>query len=94
MSVGGDRQGLGEGNEASRQRGIQATRHPGNEATRQRGRCGRYVSGLDGRGGYRYIMHVHPDDYERALQVLDVDQNMRSLADFHLDLHRRFESKG
>ena len=48
----------------------------------------------DGRGGYRYIMHVHPDDYERALQILDLDQNTKSLADFHLDLHRRFEQKG
>ncbi len=48
----------------------------------------------DGRGGYRYIMHVHPDDYERALEILDVDQNMKSLVDFHLDLNRRFEHKG
>lgn len=48
----------------------------------------------DGRGGYRYIMHVHPDDYQRALEILDVDQNMRSLADFHLNLNRRFEQKG
>jgi hypothetical protein len=47
----------------------------------------------DGRGGYRYIMHVHPDDYERAMEVLDVDQDMKPLADFHLDLHRRFQAK-
>jgi hypothetical protein len=47
----------------------------------------------DGSGGYRYIMHVHPDDFDRAMQILDVDQNMKSAADFHLDLHRRFESK-
>ena len=47
----------------------------------------------DGRGGYRYIMHVHPEDYERAMQVLDVDQNVRSIADFHLDLKRRFAAK-
>ena len=46
-----------------------------------------------GRGGYRYIMHVHPEDYERAMEVLDVDQDMKPLADFHLELHRRFESK-
>ena len=39
-------------------------------------------------------MHVHPDDYERAMEILDVDQNMKSMADFHLELHRRFESKG
>ena len=48
----------------------------------------------DGRGGYRYILHVHPDDYHRALEVLDVDQNKKPLSDFHLDLHRRFEAKG
>jgi len=48
----------------------------------------------DGRGGYRYIMHVHPDDYERALAVLDVDQNMETLREFHLELRRRFEAKG
>jgi len=48
----------------------------------------------DGRGGYRYIMHVHPDDYERAMQVLGVDQNVKPVSDFHLDIHRRFEAKG
>lgn len=48
----------------------------------------------DGRGGYRYIMHVHPDDYERSLKVLDVDQNVRPVVDFHLPIHRRFEAKG
>ena len=47
----------------------------------------------DGRGGYRYIMHVHPEDYERAMQVLDVDQNVRTIADFHLDIKRRFAAK-
>jgi hypothetical protein len=48
----------------------------------------------DGRGGYRYIMHVHPDDYPRSLKVLDVDQNVKPMADFHLDIRRRFEAKG
>jgi len=48
----------------------------------------------DGRGGYRYIMHVHPDDYERSLKVLGVDQNVKPMTDFHLDIHRRFEAKG
>lgn len=48
----------------------------------------------DGRGGYRYIMHVHPDDYERSLKVLGVDQNIKPMADFRLDIHRRFEAKG
>ena len=48
----------------------------------------------DGRGGYRYILHVHPDDYQRALEVLDVDQNLAPIADFHLHVYRRFEAKG
>jgi hypothetical protein len=48
----------------------------------------------DGRGGYRYIMHVHPDDYEKAMQVLGIEENAKSLADFHIQMHRRFESKG
>jgi len=48
----------------------------------------------DGVGGFRYIMHVHPDDYQRALEVLNVDQNAKPMADFHLNLHRRFEAKG
>ncbi|MCP4572914.1 MAG: hypothetical protein GY838_11225 [bacterium] len=47
----------------------------------------------DGRGGYRYIMHVHPEDYERALRELDVDQNLKSISDFQLDIKRRFEAK-
>jgi len=47
----------------------------------------------DGRGGYRYIMHVHPEDHARALEVLEVDQNLRPLADYHLELRRRFQAK-
>ncbi len=47
----------------------------------------------DGRGGYRYIMHVHPDDYERSLEVLGVDQNVKPVADFHLNIHRRFQAR-
>lgn len=48
----------------------------------------------DGRGGYRYIMHVHPDDYARSLKILNVDQNVKPITDFHLDIRRRFEAKG
>lgn len=48
----------------------------------------------DGRGGYRYMMHVHPDDYMRALEVLGVDQDVMPVVDFHPDLHRRFQAKG
>ncbi len=48
----------------------------------------------DGRGGYRYILHVHPSDYRRAAEVLGVDRDVTTAADFHLDFHRRFEAKG
>ncbi|PID78853.1 hypothetical protein CSB20_13060 [bacterium DOLZORAL124_64_63] len=48
----------------------------------------------DGRGGYRYIMHVHPDDYQEAMTVLNVEQNVRPVNDYHLDLRRRFQAKG
>jgi len=47
----------------------------------------------DGRGGYRYIMHVHPDDFERSLKILNVDQKVKPIANFRLDLRRRFEAK-
>ncbi len=47
----------------------------------------------DSRGGYRYIMHIHPDDYKRAMEVLDVEQNTEALSKYHLNLKRRFEAK-
>ncbi len=47
----------------------------------------------DGRGGYRYIMHVHPEDYDRAMAVLEVDQAVRPAAEFHLEIKRRFAAK-
>ncbi len=46
----------------------------------------------DGRGGYRYIMHVHPEDYDRATQVLGVDQRVRPISE--LKIKRRFFAKG
>lgn len=48
----------------------------------------------DGRGGYRYIMHVHPDDYELAMEILDVEQKVRPISEFHLEPFRRFQAKG
>ena len=48
---------------------------------------------IDGRGGYGYILHVHPDDYDHAMKVLNVEQNMQSVADLQLNFHRRFEAK-
>lgn len=47
----------------------------------------------DTRGGFRYIMHIHPDDYKKAMEVLNVEQNMEELAHYHLDIKRRFEAK-
>jgi len=47
----------------------------------------------DSRGGYRYIMHIHPDDYQRAMEVLNVEQNAESLATYHMNIKRRFEAK-
>jgi len=48
----------------------------------------------DSRGGYRYIMHVHPDDYDLAMEILDVEQKVRPISEFHLDPFRRFQAKG
>lgn len=48
---------------------------------------------VDGRGGYRYILHVHPENFDEAQRVLGVDQNLQRWADFHLKLPRRFEAK-
>ncbi|PIV82168.1 hypothetical protein COW53_00320 [bacterium CG17_big_fil_post_rev_8_21_14_2_50_64_8] len=47
----------------------------------------------DGRGGYRYILHVHPADFSRARDVLGVREDVSTAADFHLEFHRRFEAK-
>ncbi len=48
----------------------------------------------DGRGGYRYILHVQPADFQKAKKVLGVDQEVGTAADFHLDIRRRFQAKG
>lgn len=48
---------------------------------------------VDGRGGYRYILHVNPEDYERAQKVLGVERTLQRWSDFHLKLHRRHEAK-
>lgn len=47
----------------------------------------------DGRGRYRYIMHVAPEEYERALEVLGVDQGLQRWVDFQLKQHRRFKAQ-
>ncbi len=47
----------------------------------------------DGRGGYRYILHVHPSDFQRAKEVLGVDKDVATTADFHLGIYRRFEAR-
>jgi hypothetical protein len=48
----------------------------------------------DGRGGYRYIMHVSPEDFDKAVRVLGVEQDLPSWHDVKLDIFRRFEDKG
>jgi hypothetical protein len=47
----------------------------------------------DGRGRYRYIMHVAPEDYDQALEVLGVDQGLQRWVDFQLKQHRRFRAQ-
>ena len=49
---------------------------------------------INGRGGYQYLIHVHPNDYEEALRVLEVDQQVTKWSDLRLDIHRNFEAKG
>ncbi len=46
----------------------------------------------DGRGGYRYILHVAARDYEKACRILGVDQELPSWQDFHLRIYRRFNA--
>jgi hypothetical protein len=46
----------------------------------------------DGRGRYRYLMHVAPEDYDQALKVLGVDQGLQRWSDFQLKQHRRFKA--
>jgi hypothetical protein len=45
----------------------------------------------DGSGGYRYILHVHPEDYERAKAALGVDRSAKPAS--HLDIKRHCEKK-
>jgi hypothetical protein len=47
----------------------------------------------DGHGRYRYIMHVPPEEYDRALEVLGVAQGLQRWADFQLKRYRRFKAR-
>ncbi len=47
----------------------------------------------DGRGGYRYILHVSPEDAQLARKVLGVRSAAAETANFSLDLTRHFEAK-
>jgi hypothetical protein len=47
----------------------------------------------DGRGGYRYIMHVSPENFDRAVKVLGVEKDLPSWHDVKLHIFRRFEDK-
>lgn len=44
----------------------------------------------DGKGGYRYILHVDPEDFERAEKVLGADSAPAHWEDFHLKIPRHF----
>jgi hypothetical protein len=46
----------------------------------------------DGHGRYRYILHVQPEDYEKSLKVLGVEQGLQRWVDFQLKKQRRFRS--
>jgi hypothetical protein len=46
----------------------------------------------DGHGRYRYILHVQPEDYEKSLEVLGVEQGLQRWVDFQLKKQRRFRS--
>jgi hypothetical protein len=48
----------------------------------------------NGRGAYRYIMHVNPEDFERAVKVLGAEKELPSWHDLKLDIFRRFQDKG
>jgi len=51
-------------------------------------------SGLaDGKGGYRYILHVHEDDFERAAEVLGASHKPSKWDNFELKIPRSFEAK-
>jgi len=47
----------------------------------------------DGHGRYRYIMHVPPEEFDRALEVLGVAQGLQRWADFQLKHYRRFKAR-
>jgi hypothetical protein len=47
----------------------------------------------DGRGRYRYIVHVQPEEFDRALEVLGVAQGLQRWADFQLKRYRRFKAR-
>jgi len=49
---------------------------------------------VDGRGGYRYILHVDPGDFEMAQNVLEVTDDPEAWRKFSLKIYRRFEAMG
>ncbi len=51
-------------------------------------------SGLaDGKGGYRYILHVSEDDYEKAAEILGASHTPSKWDNFELKIPRHFESE-
>ena len=49
---------------------------------------------VDGRGGYRYLLHVDPEDFDEAMKVLDVEQHPDQFREVNVDFRRRFEALG
>lgn len=45
----------------------------------------------DGKGGYRYILHVVPEDYERAEKLLGADRAPAHWDNFELKIPRHFQ---
>ncbi len=51
-------------------------------------------SGLaDGKGGYRYILHVHERDFEKAAEALGAAHTPSKWDNFELKIPRSFEAK-
>lgn len=47
----------------------------------------------DGQGGYRYILHVAPEDFERAEELLGADRPPAHWDNFELKIPRHFDQQ-
>lgn len=46
----------------------------------------------DGKGGYRYVLHVHPSDFAKAAEILGADHVPSRWDNFELRIPRHFEA--